>query len=1781
MTTGTTMTTAPTALWRMALALLCTLLLGSAFTAWAIFRADHLEREALLQQTYLVAQSISPETVRTLDGNLSDNDKPTYHRLKTQLMAAVQIDPDWEWIYLMDKNPEGQILFQVDSEAYDAPDPSPPGQIYGEATDILHGVFVRRLAATEGPVPDRWGTWVSAFVPLEDPRSGELLSVLGIDIEAGRWRATILRAGLWPAVFTLALMGILIAGFMVRRPNSSDSQTGRWRHKEAILSLATGVVLTAAGVWLAAAIESTHLTEAFHSLAGMRTAHVLEAFRNLQDSDIEGLSMFFESSENVSLDEFHRYASHLGQTPEVRAWGWIPHLPGAGREAFEQAMRTSHSPDFQIWEKGPDGQRIPAAPRNQYLPIQFLEPIPDQPDIDLGFDGMSVESIRAALEESARTRLATSVDLTALDAEPASSSILIARAAFHPSPQGKLLGYVVAVVDPALLLRAAIRAHLDGHPFIDLDLIRLRSNEAPAPIASIRTGTPIHPRLRQDQLLRPILAFGETFAVATRPTAEFRKAHARHLGWILLFAGLAVSLATTLVIHDVSHRREDLARLVDSRTRDLATSILRYNQLAHHNRTITWEVDENGLFTSVSDVAAAVCGFSPQDLVRKKHFYDLHPEENREEFQRHVLDTFRQRQPGLDLIHPVVTRSGETLWMSTNGLPILNAQQQFLGYQGTSTDITARMRAEDALRDSERKFRMLTESMKDVVWTLDIETFRFLYVSPAAEKLLGMPRDAILSRSIFETLLPARRNDLERLLRQRTDQLRRGELSTDQFFINQIDHLHANGSVIHTEVITRYWKDDRTGRLELQGVSRDITERIRAEHIREMSVQTLQILNQPDDLNTLINRLAGMFKDHTGLDAVGIRLQTGHDEPCVAQHGFSCHHMQQHDLLARDAQGRVFPSAQGRLTLPCACGLALPGNTDPQDPLFTSGGSCWTNDASTLPPPPATAPAGYPCLESGFASIALVPILARGEIVGLLQFNDRRPNQFSREIIQTLEDIAAHIGDAILRKRAEHDYRILFHEMLEGFSVHEIICDPQGRPVDYRFLAINPAFERMTGLKAADVLGKTVLEVLPQTEPSWIETYGQVALTGSPTFFQQYSAALDKHFEVAAFRPAPHQFACIFSDITERVKAEAELRESRRQYASLMANLPGMAYRCQNDRNWTMDFVSEGSRELTGYSPEDLVGNQALSFNNLICPHHRERVWQKWQDVLQVRGRFEDEYEITTRDGQVKWVWEQGEGVFGEDGRILALEGFISDIDERKRAGLERERLVAAIEQSGETVVITDAAGSILYVNAAFEKITGYSRAEAIGQNPKILSSGQHDREFYRQMWNTLMAGQPWEGQIVNRRKDGSLYTEMAAISPVRDPSGRIVHFVAVKRDITQQLHNLEEKEHLQSQLLQAQKMESIGRLAGGIAHDFNNMLQSILGYTEMALDQVPPDQPLHSDLVEIQKAAQRSSALTRQLQAFARKQNVAPRLIDLNSAIDGMTSMLRPLIPEGIALGWKPGPDLGQIKIDPSQLDRLVTNLCINARDAIGPSGHIDIETQRTSVDRLRHNLHGDIEPGEYIVLSIRDDGCGMAPDVIQHIFEPFFTTKGSGKGTGLGLATVYGIVQQSGGILQVDSQPGNGTTFRIFFPRQTGATTDLPPSEETPSLATRGTETILIVEDEETLLQTASRMLTSMGYQVLATLSPQEALKIVDDCNGAIDLVLSDVIMPGLTGPAMVQTMLERHPNIKCLFMSGYTANLIAQEGIRADSVNYLPKPFSRNTLAQKVRDVLDRKT
>lgn len=392
----------------------------------------------------------------------------------------------------------------------------------------------------------------------------------------------------------------------------------------------------------------------------------------------------------------------------------------------------------------------------------------------------------------------------------------------------------------------------------------------------------------------------------------------------------------------------------------------------------------------------------------------------------------------------------------------------------------------------------------------------------------------------------------------------------------------------------------------------------------------------------------------------------------------------------------------------------------------------------------------------------------------------------------------------------------------------------------------------------------------------------------------------------------------------------------------------------------------------------------------------------------------------------------------------------------------------------------------------------------------------------------------------------------------------------ALKREI-------QNREKLQAQLVQAQKMESIGRLAGGVAHDFNNMLSIIIGYSQLSMEKMSPDEPLHADLQEIHQAAQRSTEITGKLLAFARKQTVSPVVLDLNTAIEGLLKMLERLLREDITLSWRPGNRVWRIYIDPSQVDQLLINLCINARDAIEGSGEITIETDNIIFDTDYCMQHTGFVPGDFVVLSVSDNGCGMDNDTRDHIFEPFFTTKQLGKGTGLGLPMVYGIMRQNKGFINVYSEPDRGTTFKMYFPRDKTGSDGEPVPEQIKPETGRG-ETILLVEDESSLLDLATRLLKSLNYNVLSAASPGDALKLAKKNAGKIHLLLTDVIMPEMNGRELALQLTALSPELKTLFMSGYTANVIAHQGVLEKGIHFIQKPLTINTLSAKVRLVLD---
>jgi PAS domain S-box-containing protein len=650
----------------------------------------------------------------------------------------------------------------------------------------------------------------------------------------------------------------------------------------------------------------------------------------------------------------------------------------------------------------------------------------------------------------------------------------------------------------------------------------------------------------------------------------------------------------------------------------------------------------------------------------------------------------------------------------------------------------------------------------------------------------------------------------------------------------------------------------------------------------------------------------------------------------------------------------------------------------------------------------------------------------------------------------------------------------------------------------------------------------------------------------------------------------------IATDITDRKRAEESLRESEERFRQIYENVAVGLARVSLD--FRIEQANEAYCQMLGYEEEELIGRH---IRDVTQP---EVVAENMKLQSQLAAGEIDHYRM-----EKGFIHKNGRLVYGildacvvrnaesKPGYFL---GSVIDITDRKRAEEALRKREKQLQKIFEILPIglwfADKDGRLLRGNPMGVKIWG--------AEPHVPMSEYGIFKAWRLPSREPVAPDDWAlvktighgATIVDELLeieafDGKRKTILNYSTPVLDDNGKIDGAIVVNLDISDRM-NLEE------QLRQSQKMESVGRLAGGVAHDFNNMLGVILGHTELAMDSIPPDDPLSDDLKEIFNAAIRSADITRQLLAFARKQTISPRVIDLNSTIEGMLKMLRRLIGEDIDLAWLPGTAMWSLKMDPSQLDQILANLCVNARDAIGGVGRLTIETGTVTFDKDYCADHTECVPGDFVLLAVSDNGCGMDKQTLDNLFEPFFTTKDVGKGTGLGLATVYGIVKQNQGFINVYSEPAKGSTFRIYFPAHKVGRPEEEIRQTTPNPRARKTETILLVEDEPAILKMTTMILERLGYVVLPTHSPGEAIDLARSYGREIQLLMTDVIMPEMNGRDLAQNLLAVYPNIKRLFMSGYTADVIAHHGVLDEGVQFIQKPFSKKDLANKVRQMLD---
>lgn len=763
-----------------------------------------------------------------------------------------------------------------------------------------------------------------------------------------------------------------------------------------------------------------------------------------------------------------------------------------------------------------------------------------------------------------------------------------------------------------------------------------------------------------------------------------------------------------------------------------------------------------------------------------------------------------------------------------------------------------------------------------------------------------------------------------------------------------------------------------------------------------------------------------------------------------------------------------------------------------------------------------------------------------------------------------LVDVTAREEAERRLREAEYRFRTIADTAPSGI----VTGDARGRIAFF-----NRAAERLFGYAADEVVGRNITLLLPDRYRSAHEAGLERFLrTGETRIIGRTVELVGRRKDETEFpielslgtweeAGAPF-FSAVIRDITERKEWERTLKESEEQLRAIF----------EGSKDGILLADVETRKFLTGNRAIcDMLQYSLDEFRRLgVEDIHPEEDLPRILDAFE---RHEEQPEpardipVKRKDGSVLFADIKPSPVTISGKRYLI--GNFRDVTERRKAEEAFIRLTMAVEQAAEAIVITDTNGNIEYANPAFERITGYSREASVGRNIRILKSGKHDERFYRKMWETLSRGDVWTGRFHNRKNDGTLYEEEAVISPVRNASGKIINFVAGKRDITRELL-------LQKQVQTAQRMESVGTLAGGIAHDIGNALTGILGYSEMARRRVADRPDAAADLDMIGRCVEQAATLTRQLLTFARRQVIEPVNLDINVVVTDMLNILGKALGENIEIRTFLSKDVPTARLDRGQIEQVVMNLCLNARDAMPSGGRLHVETADVTLDEEYRALHPYVKPGRYALLVVSDTGIGMDDGTLERVFEPFFTTKPVDKGTGLGLSVVYGIVKQHNGHIHVYSEPGKGTTFKVYFPA-VETLPDAVPAARREEAVVGGTERILLAEDEESIRMLSERVLKELGYRVFVARNGEEAIEIFHR-NTDIDLAVLDVVMPRKGGKEAFEEMRRINPMLKVIFMSGYSADAIHASYVLAPGVPFLPKPYGPNSLARRVREVLD---
>jgi len=738
---------------------------------------------------------------------------------------------------------------------------------------------------------------------------------------------------------------------------------------------------------------------------------------------------------------------------------------------------------------------------------------------------------------------------------------------------------------------------------------------------------------------------------------------------------------------------------------------------------------------------------------------------------------------------------------------------------------------------------------------------------------------------------------------------------------------------------------------------------------------------------------------------------------------------------------------------------------------------------------------------------------------------------------------------------SEKKYRQLFENMTVGFALHEIICDANGRPADYRYLAVNPAFEKLTGISAAVILGKTIREVKPDTEDYWIEVFGSVALTGVPRAYVNFSRELGRYYDTWTFQTAPGRFAVMFSDITEKKLAEIKIQ----QQARLLDEAKDAIAVIGLDGKFT--YVNEAWAKMHGFAKEELIG-QHLAF--VHTPEQFQACEHITDDVTRL-GRVQTEAGHKHKDGSTFPVGLSVSEVRDADGRLAGFLSIANDISERKGTEEKIREQARLIDEASESIVVRDLTGVILMWNRGAEKLLGWSAAEAVGQKTWQLGKFEF-KDFDAAMAQVLETG-TWTGHFSVKTMDDRLIEVESRWTLLRDAQGRPQKILSMSHDITHQ-------KKMEAQLLRAERLQTIGTLASGVAHDLNNIFAPFLIGLPMLHEEIRNRET--RELLDLMESSIRRGAdIVRQLLLFGRGAETKRQPVNLARPLGDVAKIIRETFPKDINLRVACPEDLWLVLGDPTQIYQIVLNFAVNARDAMPHGGTLSFAAENVQCDERVRTLAARATPGRYVVLSVRDNGVGMAPEVLERIFEPFYTTKEIGKGTGLGLSVAIGVVENHGGFIHAQSTPGTGAEFRIHLPA-------LPDTAEAAVEKGNGTnrpqghnEVVLLVDDEPAILKVAGKILERNGYHPLVASNGAEAVSVFRQNERQIRLVITDYSMPGMNGFTLAETLKGIKADVQVIIASGL-GDALDEEKMRQSGIQtVLNKPYDTgkllNTLAE----------